>query len=288
METKIVEVLENTAQIQESETTEVGIQDLQSILRILRRTDINSLEELNLLDFEGKLTKSNPNIINFTDTEMSFKEYTDFDKFERKFNANIDSKNLLSQVIAIDASEKLQEELAQGFRLGFKTEKERSERIIAPILHEIADKYHEDFTLHSGKVLKSKDFPSLRGECDFVFARNSVEDFIQAPAHLFVESKSETIQQGVKQVLAQMFGAIYYNREQDTEVKVIWGIVTNGEMWRFLKLEKLSEEDAKDFLITFDKNTFAIAKDYEVNTIRGTEKILGILEYLLKEFQSHK
>jgi len=268
----------------EEEKIEISTQDLQNILKILRRTESDFLEELALLDFEEKLVETNPNITNFDDTEMSFKEYSKFNALEEKFNADTNGSDLLSSIAKIEASERLQEELLQGFRLGFRTEKERSERLIAHILHEVADKHLENFILHSGRNLKTESFTSLKGECDFVFAKNTVDKYIKSPTCLFIESKAKDMEQGMKQVLAQMFGGMYYNIEQENEIPVIWGVATIGGLWEFVKLEKLPEEDKKDFLITFDKNTFAITKDYDTNKIIGTEKLLGIFDFILKKF----
>ncbi len=52
-----------------------------------------------------------------------------------------------------------------------------------------------------------------------------------------VEAKNNNIQIGIPQCAAQMLGARIYNKQNEKKLDTIYGCVTTGYEWRFLKLE---------------------------------------------------
>ena len=77
---------------------------------------------------------------------------------------------------------------------------------------------------------------------------------------MLVEAKNENIKGGLGQCIAEMVAARLFNEQKELEVETILGVVTTGQIWRFLKLQNTN--------VLIDKN------DYYINQI---ERILGIL-----------
>jgi hypothetical protein len=61
-----------------------------------------------------------------------------------------------------------------------------------------------------------------------------------------------------------MVAASIFNKKEENSIKTIYGVVTTGEIWQFLKLE--------------DDAVFLDAQKYYITTI---DKIFGILLYIL-------
>jgi activator of 2-hydroxyglutaryl-CoA dehydratase len=77
---------------------------------------------------------------------------------------------------------------------------------------------------------------------------------------MLVEAKKEDILAGLGQCVAEMVAAQIFNEREGNEISVIYGTVTSGTNWKFLKLEGQ--------VIEIDLNEYYLS---DVN------KILGIL-----------
>jgi hypothetical protein len=75
-----------------------------------------------------------------------------------------------------------------------------------------------------------------------------------------VEAKKENINAGLGQCAAEMVAAQIFNQQSATEIKTIYGVVTTGSIWQFLKLEE---------------QTLSI--DLSEYYLKDVNKILGIL-----------
>jgi hypothetical protein len=54
---------------------------------------------------------------------------------------------------------------------------------------------------------------------------------------VIVEAKKNDLEAGLGQCVAQMVGARLVNQREGSGVETIFGCVTTGEAWQFLKLE---------------------------------------------------
>ena len=88
---------------------------------------------------------------------------------------------------------------------------------------------------------------------------------IEAPIISIVEAKKNDLDLGIGQCIAQMIGAYQFNKQKNSNIKAIFGCITTGLEWKFLKLEKES-------FITID------TKIYYLNEL---EKILGIFQSII-------
>lgn len=92
-------------------------------------------------------------------------------------------------------------------------------------------------TLYSGDYLNVDAEKGLNGECDFIISKDIQSFEINYPIMQIVEAKNHNIQAGIPQCTAQMLGAKLYNQQNGVELDVIYGCVTAGDEWQFLKLE---------------------------------------------------
>jgi len=191
--------------------------------------------------------------------------YSDFSltKFKKTFNITIkEEADLFATVEPIEISEKLINTLEETteLALAINTEKARSEMIITPILLEVRRKANYQISLFSGTDFNVDIERGLNGYCDFVISRSREQLTINAPVLIIVEAKNENIKGGLGQCAAAMLAAQLFNEQEGNEIKTIYGAVTTGDIWKFLKLEGTD--------IFIDLNNYYIQ---ELN------KILGIL-----------
>jgi len=194
---------------------------------------------------------------------MSYSHFT-LAKVKQEFNLEEqDSENLFGNILPVESSSWLKETLVAGLSLvsSSSTKKARSEFIVAPILIEIEKKNPKCFGIYSGERLDVDQSKGLVGECDFILTKGEMKHTIQKPIFALIEAKKHDIGAGLGQCVAQMVGSQIFNKG---EINTIYGCVTTGEVWQFLKLEQN--------IITIDK------KHYYIDNV---EKILGVLQYII-------
>ena len=90
----------------------------------------------------------------------------------------------------------------------------------------------------------------MSGFCDFIISRSPEQLFIQSPVITIVEAKNDNIQSGLGQCIAEMIAAQIFNERQGNPIKNIYGVVTTGSVWQFLKLtEQRIEVDLDEYFI---------------------------------------
>lgn len=144
--------------------------------------------------------------------------------------------------------------------LALNTEKARSEMLICPILLEVKEILQQQISLFSGNDFTIDSSIGLSGVCDFLISRSPEQLFIEAPAVVVVEAKREDLNSGLGQCVAEMIAVQRFNEQSDRTIPVIYGTVTTGDRWKFLKLENQ-----------------AVTIGLLEYTIPPVEKILGIL-----------
>ncbi len=122
--------------------------------------------------------------------------------------------------------------------LAISTEKARSELIIAPVLLEVRRRSAGAVSLFSGTEFDVDPARGLTGFCDWILGRSPGQLSIEAPVVAIVEAKNENIRQGVAQCIAELVAAREFNVRRGSPVPVVYGAVTTGDLWRFLKLEE--------------------------------------------------
>lgn len=120
--------------------------------------------------------------------------------------------------------------------LAINTEKSRSEWIIAPIMAELRRQFNNEISLFSGSTFTVDTTQELDGKCDYIVSLSAEQFYIAAPIIAVVEAKKEDIIQGLGQCIATLYAAYIFNQREGNTVKNIYGAVTTGTTWRFIKL----------------------------------------------------
>lgn len=144
----------------------------------------------------------------------------------------------------------LRDSLARGSRQFPQSEKARSEFIVAPILLACQDQAAGPVSIQSGVRLDVDPARGLVGECDFILSATAPLPGLRAPLVTILEAKKHDIEAGIWQCFAQMVGARIFNERAGQPVEAVFGCVTNGEAWQFLRLGgPLAEIDSRRFYI---------------------------------------
>jgi hypothetical protein len=197
--------------------------------------------------------------------------YSDFTLSEiiQKFELTLNEvSGLFGDVLEEESSDLLTTILKENVDLAvsINTEKARSEMIISPILLEVRRKLNNEISLFSGIDFNVDNQQGLNGFCDFLISLSKEQLFVRAPVITLVESKNENLKSGLAQCIAEMLAAQLFNEQKQNAIKIIYGAVTIGTIWQFLKLE--------DKVVSLDLTEYYI---------KDVKKILGILISAIKQ-----
>jgi hypothetical protein len=115
----------------------------------------------------------------------------------------------------------------------FTSEASRTELIISPVLREVYKNYHEKYSFWIQKPMIYSE--KLSGVPDYLIATRSTlgKTVLESPLVVIVEAKKNDFEQGWGQCLAELVAAQKINGDGSFPV---YGIVTDGELWKFGKL----------------------------------------------------
>ncbi|MEM9923065.1 MAG: hypothetical protein AAF915_04825 [Cyanobacteria bacterium P01_D01_bin.50] len=193
---------------------------------------------------------------------MAYSDLT-LSKFKNSFDIYIEEEaDLFSNIEPLKPSDKLKGDLKETAELALtiNTKKARSEMIILPILLEIRRRSNYKIGLFSGTNFDVDVEKDLNGYCDFIISRSKEQLLINAPVVIIVEAQNENIKNGLGHCAGGMLAAQIFNQQQNTDISTIYGAVTTGDIWKFLKL--------KGSNLLIDLNNYYIQE---------LENILGIL-----------
>lgn len=198
---------------------------------------------------------------------MSYSNFT-LSKVKSDFSITTSATEaLFPQIAPVQPSELLILNLEENLFLAtaINTEKARSELIIMPVLTEVRRILRGQVSLFSGVEFNVDVERGLNGTCDFILTRSPEQFLITQPVVTIVEAKRENIPSGLGQCIATMIAARQFNEQEGEPTDTIYGVVTTGTDWKFLKLvQQVAYIDSSDYFIS------------EVG------KILGILVSTLK------
>ena len=198
---------------------------------------------------------------------MAYSDFT-LKKVKTTFNLKtIENISLFTDIQGLEVSEYLNTTLARNvpLALSINTEKARSELIIINILVEVKDMLAEEISLFSGVDFTVDKEQGLNGFCDYILSNSPEQLYIDTPLVTIVEAKNENIISGLGQCIAEMYAARLYNEREDIHLPCLYGAVTSGDEWKFLKLTE---------------HTAYIDKDHYY--LADIAKIIGILANMFK------
>ncbi len=167
---------------------------------------------------------------------MTYSEFT-LDSVIETFSLVAEQHPLFAAVAPSDPPPWLTDLLDMGKPFARVSEKARSEFIIAPVLLAARIQSQHTIAIYSGQRLDVEPASGLVGECDFLLSYAPPLPVMQAPIVCIVEAKKHDIEAGLGQCAAQMIGARQFHQKRGREEHTIYGCVTTGDDWQFLKLE---------------------------------------------------
>ena len=198
---------------------------------------------------------------------MPYSQFTSIGKAKEAFGLKaLEGGRFLPSTESIVPSAALTAYLEESLPLvALASEKARSEGIIYPILLEVRRILNRQISLFSGEDFTVDETVGLNGICDFLLSRSPEVLEIEAPAIVIVEAKKADLRTGFGQCIAEMVAAQQFNAAKNYPISTIYGSVSNGTQWRFLKLEGNT--------VTIDLT------DYPLPPI---EQILGMLVWMVQ------
>jgi hypothetical protein len=198
--------------------------------------------------------------------------YTSFRKLEQLRKSfgieDIQSQWMPKTFTPVNVSDHLLQNLLDAQEESLRTEKAKSEYVIAPILKELRRNNRNRFSSFSGFELSVDKERGLTGFCDFILSAEPNKVEISAPIFCLVEAKKDDVEKGTAQCGAEMYAAKLYNEQEGKPRKVIYGCVTTAFSWCFLKLED---------------NTLYIDPNYIPLTFTEPHRILAALQWVLEK-----
>jgi hypothetical protein len=194
--------------------------------------------------------------------DVTFSNFT-LSKVKSDFSiTTLENQVLFPTIEPIRPSELLTQNLKENLSLAtaINTEKARSELIIMPILTEVRRHFDGKISLFSGAEFNVDSENGLNGTCDFILTRSPEQFFITQPVVTIIEAKRENIPSGLGQCIATMIAAQRFNAQEGDPIEILYGAVTTGTGWKFLKL--------------IGQTAYIDSSDYFISEV---EKILGIL-----------
>ena len=169
---------------------------------------------------------------------MSFREFN-LTKVQVDFGLTIDTNRALFDAVApVAISDALVQYwgIYQSLGIALVSEKGRSEFLAAPLIAEVWNRSNRNVAVISGMELDVDASVGLNGICDFALCQSSMLYFITAPVLVVVEAKRDTVMGGLGQCAAEMVAAQRFNQNAGKPIDPIYGCVTTGSLWKFLRL----------------------------------------------------
>jgi len=198
---------------------------------------------------------------------MSYSQFT-IPELEKRFGLElVPAWDLFDSLPPHPISDWLAKTLEEGvpLALAIATEKAGSECIVAPMLIELRKLFNHQVSIFSGVEFNVEPESGLMGICDFLITRSPQQLTIEAPVITLVEAKNDNLKSGLPQCLAEMIAAQKFNEQEQSDVGAVFGAVTTGSAWNFVRL-----------------NGQTAHVDWREYPIGDPGKILGILKSMVE------
>jgi serine protease inhibitor ecotin len=162
-------------------------------------------------------------------------------------------------ITSVQASEDFQRQY-QRFQVFDLKRSEEGKKIIIDLIFVEALQNFPNLKAWKGEKLESE---TARGAADYLITRKM--DYAEAPMLCVAEAKKDDFDQGLAQCLVEMQACQWMNQNIGKTIEV-FGIVTNGEGWKFYKL-------------TLDHQVY----ETELYAFRNLPEILGALQIIFEQ-----
>ena len=198
---------------------------------------------------------------------MAFRDFT-FPEVQHTLGLTLAEADLFRAVPAWEPTAEFIERMQAGvdLALAVNTEKARSEFIVAPLLMELRRTLAGGFGLFSGIEFNVDPARGLNGYCDFILTRSLLQSVLTAPILAIAEAKNDNLRSGMGQCIAVMVAAREFNSQSATHLSTIYGAVTTGGAWKFLRLVGTD--------LTLDRREYFVAE---------LGRIMGVLAHIIRD-----
>jgi hypothetical protein len=194
---------------------------------------------------------------------MGYSNFTTLRQVTSHFNLEAELvDSLFKNFPAVAPSPWLVDAVKKGRSMPLNNEKAKSERLVSPVLLELADSFKAHLTLFSGENLDALPEEGLIGPCDFTIVFAPRRPYLESPIISLAEAKNDNLDYGIAQCAAQLYGAKIFNEKDGKHFPFLYGCATTGTDWQFLR---------------FENDTFYI--DTKIYT--QLEEILGVWHHII-------
>jgi len=200
---------------------------------------------------------------------MAYSDFT-IKQVQKDFNLElIEKSGIFSEIKPVKVSDYFIITLEENIPLAvsINTEKARSELLIANVLIEIRKQFDRKISFFSGVEFTVDKTKNLNGFCDFIISLSAEQLFVKSPVITIVEAKNENIMGGLGQCIAEMIAAQIFNEQEGHPLPIIYGTITTGIFWKFIKLQ--------------GNQVFIDLRDYSIEDNSG--RILAILAAMVEQ-----
>ncbi|MFM8330421.1 MAG: hypothetical protein ACKN9T_01900 [Candidatus Methylumidiphilus sp.] len=184
---------------------------------------------------------------------------------------SVANQAIFPETIAVPPSPWLLQTLAYNRALPVSTEKARSELLIAPIMVELNQRNPDKITVFSGYPFDIDKKRGLNGFCDYLISNKPNAVFVESPVVAIVEVKrGQDLIDAAPQCIAEMYAAKQFNERHGEALPYVYGAVTTGYDWIFLRL---------------DNSHVAIDPDRQM--INALPQLLGVWQTLIDSLPKH-
>ena len=198
---------------------------------------------------------------------MPYSKFT-IQELRKKFGIQDRRVKLFENIEAIEQSSWLKETLEMSKHVSLLSEKSKSELQVTPVLMEILKRNNYSISMFSGILLNVNESEGLSGECDFIISLRGDSYELESPVISLVEAKDDDISLGIPQCIAQMIAAFQYYQNEGKSVDTIFGCVTTGADWQFLKL-----------------NNNVVYINNELYYIKEISNLLGVMQNIIEYYK---
>ena len=168
---------------------------------------------------------------------MAYSDFT-LEMVIDQFHLTIQEAPLMIEAEAVTPTDLLVAILARElpWAIAVGSEIARYSGIIAQVLLEVRELKHQQISVFAGKEFNVDPAQKLNGCCDFLISLSPIQSVIQAPVAIIAEAKRGILANGLGQCAAAMVAAQQFNQKHNLAIPIVYGCVTNGSNWKFLKL----------------------------------------------------
>jgi hypothetical protein len=168
---------------------------------------------------------------------MGYSNFKKISQVTKKFGLDARITDLFLPILKVNPSEWLSTSLDMAVKMPLTNEKSKSERLVSPVLMEVAVAFKESVTLLSGEDIFINAADDLSGPCDFFFGLHPQKPYLETPIISLVEAKDEDLEWGIGQCAAQLYAAHLMNEQEGKAIHTLYGCATTGTEWLFMKFE---------------------------------------------------